>query len=187
MGLTSGLSPPELAALVSIYARALDTMSGSLPVPLDPWGVEQAGTLGALSPIMIYRHVSHHGCAMLLYSLTAKTDLNARKKAVGAAKALAELGTSIRGKRGLKPIHASLLLMVNPSCSPMSVIVKDMSLMSLSTQLHTVNAARILAWYLHTPEVKASNELFSMCCASLGMLVDMLNDASAIFPAWGAS
>lgn len=52
---------------------------------------------------------------MLLYSLTAKTDLRARKKVVEAAKALARLGPLLKGKKGLKLIHASLLLMVNIS------------------------------------------------------------------------
>lgn len=59
--------------------------------------------------------------------------------------------------------------------------------MLFSTQLHMTNAARVFASYFNTPEVKASTELFSMCCTSLGMLVDVLDDASALFPAWGTS
>lgn len=47
------------------------------------------------------------------------------------------------------------------------------------------NAARVFASYLSTPEVRASDELFAMCCESLGMLVDILHDSSVIFPAWG--
>lgn len=113
--LVSGVSPAEMTALVSIYARVLETLSGSLPSHLDPWGIEQ-GTFGTFSPVVIYRHINHHGCVMLLYSLTAKTDFKAREKVIAAARALAELGPLIRGERGLKPIHASLLLMVNRGC-----------------------------------------------------------------------
>lgn len=102
----------------SIYAQALEKLSGYLPSQFDPWGVDPAATFGQVNPVGIYRHIHHQACVMLLYSLTAKTDYRAREKVVGAAKALAEFAPLIRGKRGLKPLHASLFLMVNPSCPP---------------------------------------------------------------------
>lgn len=49
------------------------------------------------------------------------------------------------------------------------------------------NATRVFASYLNSSEVKASDKLFAMCCESLGMLVDLLSDAAAIYPAWGMS
>lgn len=50
---------------------------------------------------------------MLLHSLKAKIgDMRARGKMIESARALAELCPLIQGMRGLKPIHASLLLAV---------------------------------------------------------------------------
>lgn len=66
--------------------------------------------------MVIYRHTIHHGCMMLLYSLKAKSDLMAREKVIQAATALAQFGVLVRGKRGLKPVHASLMLMVSALC-----------------------------------------------------------------------
>lgn len=114
-----------MAALFSIYAQALDIHAGSLPPQSDTWGIQEGETLGRLNPVVIYRHMNYHGCVMLLYSLKAKTDVRARKKVAGAARTLAKLGPSLKGKRGLKLIHASLLLMVNSTCPRTLLIVKD--------------------------------------------------------------
>lgn len=70
--------------------------------------------MGKLSPMVVYGYIHHHGCVMLLYGLKANTDMRARAKVIGAARTLAELGLLIKGKKGLKRMHASLLLMVNP-------------------------------------------------------------------------
>lgn len=171
----------------SIYAQALDILTSSLPPRLDTWGIELGETLGKLNPVVIYRHMNYRACVMLLYSLRAKTDAGAQKKVIGAARALAELGPLMKGKRGLRPIHASPLLMVNSSRLYLFLIVKDIIIDDVLNQLHMANAARVFASYLDTLEVKASTELFAMCCESLGMIVDILDDAAAIFPAWGMS
>lgn len=115
------LFPAELDVQFSIYSQTLDVIGASVPPLLDTWGLDESETLGKLNHVIIYGHIHHHGCVMLLYSLKAKTDMRARAKVIGAARTLAELGLFMRGKKGLKRLHASLLLMVSifPSeCCP---------------------------------------------------------------------
>lgn len=181
------LPAAELAARFQIYSEALNRQRTSLPPWLDRWGVHPAETVSQLSPVVISRHMNHHGCVMLLYSLKAKNDMKAREKLVESARALAELGRIVRGKRGLKRMHASLLLMVSHLYHDNLLCVTEPMPVLMIHQLNMANATRVLALYVSTPEVKASTELFATCSESLGMLIDILDDASVIFPTWGKS
>lgn len=80
---------------------------------MDAWGLDELEMMGKITPHIIFHHINHHGCVMLLYTLTARTDMEARAKVIGAARTLAEFAPKIRGKRGLKRVHASLVLMVS--------------------------------------------------------------------------
>lgn len=110
----SVLSPTELIAQMSLYAQAIDTNTASLAPHMDPWGLDESETMGKITPHVIFHHINHHGCVMLLHSLTARTNMEARARVIGAARTLAEFVPRIRGKRGLKRVHGSLLLMVRP-------------------------------------------------------------------------
>lgn len=80
---------------------------------MDPFGLDEFETWGKTTPFSLIVLLNYHGCVMLLHSLEAKTDMEARARVIGAARALAELGTTIRGKMGMKPVHGSLLFMVS--------------------------------------------------------------------------
>lgn len=85
----------------------------SLPRYWDYWNVDESETWAKTTPQIIHGQINHYGCVMLLYSLKAPTDMEARMRVIDAAMTLAEFGTMIRGKSGLKHVHGSLLLMVN--------------------------------------------------------------------------
>lgn len=106
------MHPAELEAQVIVLSQALTSHSMHLPSLLDTWGLEPFESISRINPIMIFGHINYYGCAMLLYSLTAKKDLRARAKVVDAARALAELCPQLRGERGIRRVHGSLLLIV---------------------------------------------------------------------------
>lgn len=106
------LSPNELDVQISVLSQALTTHGVFLPSLLDSWGLEPFESVSRLNPMMIFGHVNYHGCVMLLHSLTAKKNPNSRAKVVGAARALAELCPQIRGEKGIRRVHGSLLLIV---------------------------------------------------------------------------
>lgn len=109
----AALSPTDLDEQMSIYSQALSTHAPSRPQYWSAWNVDESETWGTTTPAIIHWIINHYGCVMLLYSLKAPTDMEARTRVIGAARTLAEFGATIRGKFGLKHVHASLLLMVS--------------------------------------------------------------------------
>lgn len=109
------LSPTDLEEQIEVYSKALETNAPSLQRYWDAWNVDNSEIWVKLPPSTIHGQANHYGCVMLLHSLKAPTDIEARLKVVGAARRLAEFGTMVRGKSGLKHVHGSLLLMVNTS------------------------------------------------------------------------
>lgn len=111
----AALSPTELDEHIAIYSEALRVNAPSLPRYWSPWNVDESEMWGKTTPAIVHALINHYGCVMLLYSLKAPTDMEARTKVIGAARTLAEFGIAIRGKNGLKRVHAVLLLVVNAS------------------------------------------------------------------------
>lgn len=113
--LTVALAIPnaKLECTISLYSQTLSALSVLLPPLGDTSGLDPLESISRISPRMISHHTNYHACVMLLHSLKAKDgDMRARSKMIESARALAELCPLIQGKRGLKPIHASLLLAV---------------------------------------------------------------------------
>ena len=66
-----------------------------------------------MNPMIIFTHVTYHGCVMFLSSLLAKKNAEARAKVVSAARALAELCPTLRGEKGIRRVHGSIVLLVS--------------------------------------------------------------------------
>lgn len=111
----AALSAADLEEQFTIYSRTLSAQSSSLLRFGKAWYVDESEKWAKTTPPVIHGFINHCGSVMLLYSLKAPTEMQARTKVIEAARMLAEFGAMIRGKNGLKHVHASLLLMVNIS------------------------------------------------------------------------
>lgn len=174
-------SQSSLEAHLNVISQCLTAHAISLPSFADTWGLEPLESISRMNPMIIFTHITYHGCVMLLYSLLAKSDASARAKVVGAARALAELCPMIRGENGVRKVHGSVVLLVRSVYSTRMRMVLTWDL-----QLHMSNAVRVFASYITMPEVKANPQQFAMCGESVKMLVDLLYDLTSIYTAWGA-
>lgn len=99
----------EHNALVS----ALVAFESILPPLDDPWGIEPFESLSLINPHLIIAHTTYHGSRLILHSLRAKEDLSSRLKVLAAAESLVALCSQLRGARGLRRVHAPLILLVS--------------------------------------------------------------------------
>lgn len=102
----------EQDALVS----ALVAFESILPPLDDPWGIEPFESLSLINPRLIITHTTYHGSRLILHSLRAKEDPSSRLKVFAAAQSLVGLCSQLRGARGLRRVHAPLILLVSVAC-----------------------------------------------------------------------
>lgn len=135
----------------------------SLPRFRNVWNIDESEMWAKTTPPIIHGEINYHGCIMLLYSLKAPTDLESRMKVIAAARKLAEFGAIIRGKSGLKHVHASLLLMVSNPAIDMSLCA---DLVSLLTSISYISL--MLLEFLHRTSalLKLKPAISSLPCAT---------------------
>ncbi|KAF8312122.1 hypothetical protein DL93DRAFT_2098457 [Clavulina sp. PMI_390] len=113
------------------------------------------------NPDILFSHAALYGSLLVIYSLEAGNDAQARSEMLRCAQRLARICTELRGHKHLRMIQSSLVPMV-----------------------HMMNAIRILAHELRRSDVRGNTSVSIEYCRCIEVLLDFLDSTTALYPAW---
>ncbi|KAF8317630.1 hypothetical protein DL93DRAFT_2165489 [Clavulina sp. PMI_390] len=155
----NGLAEPE-ESYDSLKAQVLSVES-SIPSFSDPLGLGPFEAVSTSRPHIFLVHVTVYGSGMVLHSLRASKDPEARREMLRNLRSLVDACEEIRGPKRSDVVHAGL-----PSMR------------------HVMNAIRVLAHELRAPEARQSSQLSIHYCETIEVLLDFLDDLTISYPAW---
>ncbi|KAF8306484.1 hypothetical protein DL93DRAFT_216705 [Clavulina sp. PMI_390] len=133
----------------------------AIPPLSDPRGLQPSEAVSAINPHLLLAHTTLYGSGLVLWSLRAGEDREARRKMLGCQQALVRICEMMRGPGPRSRVQGGLLSM-----------------------LHVRNAVRVLAHELQLAEVRGNIPLSTNHCAAIEYLLDFLDDMTLSFPAY---
>ncbi|KAF8305126.1 hypothetical protein DL93DRAFT_2089763 [Clavulina sp. PMI_390] len=110
---------------------------------------------------VLFAHTALNGSGLILHSLRAGDDLEARRKMLGYMRALVDALEKIKEHRRLHRVQTGLISMV-----------------------HIMNTIRIVAHELQMPGTRGRTNLSADYCQALEVLLDYVDDSGLVYPAW---
>ncbi|KAF8317626.1 hypothetical protein DL93DRAFT_2226192 [Clavulina sp. PMI_390] len=139
----------------------LTSIKSSIPSLAGAPGLGEFEAVTTSRPHIFLAHVTVYGSAIVLYSLQASKDSEARREMLRNVQSLANICEKFRGPNRSNLIQASL-----PSMR------------------HIMNAVRVLAHELRAPEAIESPRLSIHYCKTIEFLLDFLDNLTISYPAW---
>ncbi|KAF8305884.1 hypothetical protein DL93DRAFT_2160121 [Clavulina sp. PMI_390] len=145
-----------------IYLRGRITfLSTMLPPIPDPRGLQAFEAAVRFNSNTLVAHAILYGSGLIIYSLRASGDNDAKAKRLQCVQALVDVAEKVKEHRRLHPVQAGLISMN-----------------------HMINAVRVLAHELQKPEAQADATLSTNHCHAIEVLLEYLDDTIALYPAW---
>ncbi|KAF8313474.1 hypothetical protein DL93DRAFT_1175316 [Clavulina sp. PMI_390] len=117
--------------------------------------------INSSNPYTLFAHATLYGSSVVLHSLHAGEDIQARSEMLRCSQALVGICKVLQGRKDLHIIVSSVTLMV-----------------------HMMNALRIFAHELQRHDVRENANLSTEYCHSVEVLLDFLGEMTALYPAW---
>ncbi|KAF8324096.1 hypothetical protein DL93DRAFT_97492 [Clavulina sp. PMI_390] len=113
---------------------------------------------------ILFSHAALYGSSLVLHSMRAREDVCARTEMLRCARTLVGICKDVHNHQSAHIILSSLVPMV-----------------------HMINAIRIFAHELRRPEAQENPKLSTEYCQSIEILLDFLDEMTALYPAWAGS
>ncbi|KAF8312245.1 hypothetical protein DL93DRAFT_2168536 [Clavulina sp. PMI_390] len=149
-----------------IYDRLRDRISfhqRTLPSIPSPQGLRssEAALVFNNSVLALLAHTTIYGSGLIVYSLRAGDDAEARGQMLKCVGGLVDLSEKVRAHKRLHPANGGIISMV-----------------------HIMNAVRIIVHELQESKARSNANLSIHYCDIIGVLLDYLDDSLLRFPAW---
>ncbi|KAF8311313.1 hypothetical protein DL93DRAFT_2169184 [Clavulina sp. PMI_390] len=116
------------------------------------------------NPDILFSHATLYGSSLVLHSMRAGQDSNAKTEMLRCAQTLVGICKELQGHKRPHLVLSSLVPMV-----------------------HMMNAVRIFAHELRGSEVRENAKLATEYCKSIETILDFLDTMTALYPAWADS
>ncbi|KAF8305132.1 hypothetical protein DL93DRAFT_2233180 [Clavulina sp. PMI_390] len=144
-----------------LLGAQIDQQRRALPLLSDPIGLRPLETFNTFNPHLLFAHTTLYGSGLVLHSVLAGDDTEARRKMLECLRALVGICEHVRGHKRLRLVQLGLLNLV-----------------------HIINALRVIIRELRRPEVKENARLSASYCYAIELLLDFIDDTIVLFPAW---
>ncbi|KAF8304937.1 hypothetical protein DL93DRAFT_412183 [Clavulina sp. PMI_390] len=122
------------------------------------------GNMSALKTDNIFEHTTPYGSGLILYSVRAGTDIEARRNLLHCVQALVDICRYTRTHRNSGRVQIGFANLV-----------------------HILNALRVIARELQRSDTRTNTKVLVNYCNNIGTLLDFIDDVVVLFPAWSNS
>ncbi|KAF8306483.1 hypothetical protein DL93DRAFT_215850 [Clavulina sp. PMI_390] len=134
----------------------------SIPPLSDPRGLRPSEKVSSFNPHILLAHFTLYGAGLILWSLRAHDDGDARRKMLGCLHQLVRICEMTRGRQHLHLVQHTMFSL-----------------------LHIRNAVRAIARELLLAEVRRNTALATNYCSVIESLLDFLDDMTLVYKEWG--
>ncbi|KAF8312236.1 hypothetical protein DL93DRAFT_2082351 [Clavulina sp. PMI_390] len=149
-----------------VYDRLVDRISfhhRNMPTLPDPKGLQPIEAAASLNSniLILVAHATLYGSGIIVYSLRAGTDPEARGRMLQCVEALVDASEKVQAHRRIHPARVGLLSMV-----------------------HMMNAVRIIIHELQIGNTHHDPNLSLHYCDAIEVLLDYVDNTISLYPAW---
>ncbi|KAF8304935.1 hypothetical protein DL93DRAFT_2172874 [Clavulina sp. PMI_390] len=158
----SGAGYRELDEEYSSLKVHLDSEHSAIPPLSDPVGLQSSEAVGMFNPNLLLVHITLYGSGLILHSLQADKDSEARKRLRYCVESLMDVCQKVRGNKRLRKVQSGLM-----------------------NAAHMMNAVRVVAHELKRSGARGRNaKLLTSNCHAIEVFLDFLDDVTMLNPAW---
>ncbi|KAF8304931.1 hypothetical protein DL93DRAFT_2172870 [Clavulina sp. PMI_390] len=157
----SGTSYNILNEEYTALAAQISFQQSSIPPLSDPTGLQAHEAVSNFNPHLLLVHITIYGSGMILHSVRADQDVEARRKMLQCVEGLLDVCEIVRGNKRLRRVQSGLL-----------------------NAAHMMNAVRIVARELQRSGRKGNARVSTSNCYAIELLLDFIDDITLLNPAW---